>query len=58
VYPTDMETRRQLALVRTASLAEARRNGESHRRTRQRLGFWMVEVGLRLACERPSLSHV
>ena len=58
MYPTDVETRRQLSLQRAASLAESGRSGESRGRTRQRFGFWLVEVGLRLACERPRLSHI
>jgi hypothetical protein len=57
VYPTDVETRRQLALLRAAHMAEhvQHRPGGG---TRRRFGFWLVEVGLRLACERPVLSQV
>ncbi len=58
MYPTDVETRRQLALLRAASLAEAGHHGGSRGGTRRRFGFWLVEVGLRLACERPVLSQI
>jgi hypothetical protein len=58
VYATDMDTRRQLALMRAAHLAEAGRHGASRGGTRRRFGFWLVEVGLRLACEQPVLSQV
>jgi hypothetical protein len=58
VFPTDVDTRRQLALLRAAHLADAGHHGESRGGARRRLGFWLVEVGLRLACERPVLSQV
>jgi hypothetical protein len=58
VYPTDVETRRQLTLVRAAHLAESAHHEGPPGGTRRRFGFWLVEVGLRLACERPVLSQV
>jgi len=59
VYPTDVDTRRQLALLRAAHMAEAGHpHGESRGGARRRFGFWLVEIGLRLACERPVLSQV
>jgi len=57
VYPTDIETRRQLTLMRAAHLTEAGQRGESRGGTRRRFGFWLVEVGLRLACERQVLTQ-
>lgn len=52
----DVQMRKQLSLERAAILAAAAAppavRGE--RRTRQRFGFWLVEIGLRLACERPA----
>ena len=60
MYPTDVETRQQLAMLRAAHLAAAGQHHGGSRRggTRRRFGFWLVEVGLRLACERPVLSQV
>jgi len=58
VYPTDVDTRRQLALLRAAHMAEAGHHHGGSRGARRRFGFWLVEVGLRLACERPVLSQV
>ena len=62
MYPTDVDTRRQLALLRAAHMAEAgHHHGESPGGAggvRRRFGVWLVEVGLRLACERPVLSQV
>lgn len=58
MYPTDVDTRKELALLRAAHMAEAGQHGESRGGTRRRFGFWLVEVGLRLACERPVLSQV
>jgi hypothetical protein len=58
VYPTDVETRKQLAIERAASLALAGQGGaKTERRARQRFGFWLVEVGLRLACDGPVPSR-
>ena len=54
MHPMDVQMRKQLALERAAILAAAARPAaRGERRTRQRFGFWLVEVGLRLACERP-----
>ena len=58
MYPTDVETRKQLALLRAAHLAEAGQHGESRGGTRRRFGFWLVEVGLRIATERPLVTQV
>lgn len=62
MYPTDVDTRRQLALLRAAHMAEAGHHQGDARGgaggVRRRFGFWLVEVGLRLACERPVLSQV
>ncbi len=58
MYPTDVETRRQLALERSVTLARAaQRPARSRRAGRERLGFWLVEIGLRIACERPVPSQ-
>ena len=57
MYPMDTDTRRQLSLLRTAHLADAMHHGEPRGATRRRFGFWLVEVGLRLACERPALTQ-
>jgi len=58
VYPTDVETRRQLTLERTATLARAAQGpAPRSRATRERLGFWLVEIGLRIACDRPVPSR-
>jgi hypothetical protein len=58
VHPTDVETRRELAADRAAALARAI-DPQTQRgaRPRQRFGLWLVDVGLRLACERPLLSR-
>jgi hypothetical protein len=54
VYPTDTETRRQLALERTETLARSAQGPATRSRARrERLGFWLVEIGLRIACDRP-----
>jgi hypothetical protein len=58
VYPMDVQTRHELAADRAAVLARAV-GPQNPRgvRTRQRFGLWLVDVGLRLACERPLLSR-
>jgi hypothetical protein len=58
VHPMDVETRRQLAVERAATLAHAsRRPAPRSRAGRERFGFWLVQVGLRIACERPVPSQ-
>jgi hypothetical protein len=54
----DVQTRRELAADRAAALARAI-DPQTQRgaRPRQRFGLWLVDVGLRLACERPLLSR-
>jgi hypothetical protein len=58
VYPVDIQTRNRLAAEHVSALKrsmhEARPGGGT---PRQRLGFWLVELGLRLACERPVPSQ-
>ncbi|MGZ8693294.1 MAG: hypothetical protein ACXWZT_11260 [Gaiellaceae bacterium] len=50
--------RKQLAVERTAILAAAARPAvRGERRNRQRLGFCLVEIGLRIACDRPVPSQ-
>ncbi|HEU5213482.1 MAG TPA: hypothetical protein VFU10_11985 [Gaiellaceae bacterium] len=48
--------------MRAAHMAEAGHHQGDARGgaggVRRRFGFWLVEVGLRLACERPVLSQV
>jgi hypothetical protein len=54
----DVETRREFAAARAAALARsAHGTTPAGVRTRQRVGLWLVDVGLRLACERPLLSR-
>ena len=52
----DVPTRKQLSLERAAILAAAAAPpaARGERRTRRRFGFWLIELGLRLACERPA----
>jgi hypothetical protein len=58
VYPMDVQTRRELAAERAAVLARAvDPRAQRGARPRQRFGLWLVDVGLRLACERPLLSR-
>jgi hypothetical protein len=58
VHPMDVETRRQLAIERAATLAHAGRpRAVRPRAGRERIGFWLVEIGLRIACERPVPSQ-
>jgi hypothetical protein len=58
VYPMDVETRREFAADRAAALARSAHEATpTGVRTRQRVGLWLVDVGLRLACERPLLSR-
>ena len=58
MYPTDVETRRQLALERAMTLTRRKRGPPTERaRDAQRFGFWLVEIGLRIACERPVPSR-
>ena len=57
MYPMDVQTRRDLAADRAAALARSIDRQPKSARARQRLGLWLVDVGLRLACERPLLSR-
>ena len=58
MYPMDVETRTELARDRAAMLGRsAHETARPSARTRQRFGLWLVDVGLRLACERPLLSR-
>ena len=59
MYPMDVETSRLLAGDRAGSLARAMYHAAraAPMKRRQRLGLWLVGVGLRLACERPLLSR-
>jgi hypothetical protein len=53
----DVRTRRELAADRAAALGRAIDQTQRGARPRQRFGLWLVDVGLRLACERPLLSR-
>jgi hypothetical protein len=53
----DVQTRRDLAADRAAALARSIDRQPKSARARQRLGLWLVDVGLRLACEQPLLSR-
>jgi hypothetical protein len=54
----DVQTRRDLAVDRAAALARSvGRQAPRSPRPRQRFGLWLVDVGLRLACERPLLTR-
>ena len=58
MYPMDVETSRLLAGDRAGALARSMYHAAPAPMTRrQRMGMWLVGVGLRLACERPLLSR-
>jgi hypothetical protein len=48
----------QLTIERTVALARSAQGPAPRSRARrERLGFWLVEIGLRIACERPVPSR-
>ncbi len=56
MYVMDVQTRRELARDHVATLARTRETqpaSPASTRARRRVGLWLVEVGLRLAYDRP-----
>jgi|1185.fasta_scaffold76114_2 hypothetical protein len=58
MFPIDLETRQELTELRAEALirsAEAAMATVQPARARQRFGLWLVGIGVRLACDGPTV---